>query len=200
MRCLWCNDSFSSWLATRMISHVLKRPKGGLGVCTGIIPKARYEWYQEFHDQKGEKKEKKRGTDKLITSMTDQQDAAAAMLTNSCKKQERPIHIDLSVSSGWGGLKMASDVGIEKRKTMDIRKSNSALLEMTIADIFHCKHLPDRAVESKCFRKILDVVKVVGSGLTIPSKKNIGGELLFSIETISKMFLQKYFIHIQVNC
>ncbi len=62
---------------------------------------------------------------------------------------------------------------------MDIQKSNSALLEMAIADFFHCEILPDRAVESNRFRKILDVAKVVGSGFTILSRKKIEGELFF---------------------
>ncbi len=56
---------------------------------------------------------------------------------------------------------MSIEVGIEKGKTMDIRKSNSAILEMAIADFFRCENLPDRAVASNHFRKILDVVKVV---------------------------------------
>ncbi len=42
------------------------------------------------------------------------------MLASSCKKQERPISINLSVSSGQGGLQMSIEVGIEKGKTMDI--------------------------------------------------------------------------------
>ncbi len=46
-------------------------------------------------------------------------------------------------------------------------------------DFFHCENLPDRAVESNRFPKILDVVMVVGSGFTIPSRKKIGGELCF---------------------
>ncbi len=83
------------------------------------------------------------------------------------------------MSSGQCGLQMSIDVGIKKGKTMDIQKSNSALLEMAIADFFHCENLPDRAVESNCFCKILDFVKVVGSGFTIPSRKKIGGELLY---------------------
>ena len=119
--------------------------------------------------------------DKLMTSLTHHHDAAAAMHTNSCKKQERPTPIDLSVSSGRGGLQMSIEVGIEKEKTMDIRKSNSVLLEMTIADFFRCENLPDRAVKSNCFCKILDVAKVVGSGFTVPSRKKIGGELLFFV-------------------
>ncbi len=48
-----------------------------------------------------------------MTDLIDQQDAAAAMLTNSCKKHERPTSIDLSVLRR-GGLQMSVDVGIEK--------------------------------------------------------------------------------------
>ena len=101
------------------------------------------------------------------------------MLASSCKKQERLTPINLSVSSGWGGLQMSIDVRKEKGMTMDIQKSKNGLLEMAIADFFHCKNLPDRAVESNLFCKILDVAKVVGSGFTIPSRKKIGGELFF---------------------
>ncbi len=78
--------------------------------------------------------------DKLITALIDQQDAAALVLANSCRKYERHTPIDLSVPSGWGGLQISIDVGIEKGKTMDNRKSNSALLEMAIVDFFHCEN------------------------------------------------------------
>ncbi len=122
------------------------------------------------------------------------------MLASSCKKQERPTPIDLSVSSGWGGLQMSIEVGIEKGKTMDIQKSNSALLEMAIADFFHCENLPDRAVESNRFRKILDVAKVVGSGFTVPSRKKIGGELLFSVFYYFETYQLTIQIFTQVNC
>ncbi len=68
---------------------------------------------------------------------------------------------------------------MEKGKTIYIRKSNNALLEMFIADFFHCENLPDRAVESNQFCKILVVANVVGSGFTISSRKKIGDELFF---------------------
>ncbi len=55
----------------------------------------------------------------------------------------------------------------------------NALLETAVEDFFHCENLPDRAIESNRFIKILDVAKVVGSVFTIPSRKKIGGELLF---------------------
>ncbi len=45
--------------------------------------------------------------------------------------------------SNKGGLQMFIDVGIEKGKTIYIQKSSSALLEMAIADFYHCEDLPD---------------------------------------------------------
>ncbi len=57
MRYSLCNNSFNSWRSSRIISHVLKWPKGGIGERTGIIPKVRYEQYHVFYDQKSEKKE-----------------------------------------------------------------------------------------------------------------------------------------------
>ncbi len=74
---------------------------------------------------------------------------------------------------------MSIDVGVEKGETKDIWKSNIALLEMAIGDFFHCEKLLDRAIESNCFCKILDVAKVVGSGITIPRIKMVGGKLIF---------------------
>ncbi len=86
MRCLWCKNSFSSWHSTRMISHILKCLKGGLGACNCIIPKERYKWYQDFHDQKMKGRREKRGMDVLMTALSKQHDDVIAMLTNNCKK------------------------------------------------------------------------------------------------------------------
>ncbi len=58
------------------------------------------------------------GMDKLMIILTNWQDAAAAMLASSHEKRERPTPIDLSVSSGQGGLQMSIDAGIQKGKTI----------------------------------------------------------------------------------
>ncbi len=70
MRCLWCNDSFSSWHDTIIISHVLKWQKGGLGACTGIIPRKRYKQYSDFHNQKAEWKEGNNEVDDCFNQST----------------------------------------------------------------------------------------------------------------------------------
>ncbi len=69
-----------------------------------------------------------------MTALINWQDAVTAMLANSQNKQERPTPINLYVFSSQGDLQMSIDIEIENGKTMDIRKSNSALLEMAIAD------------------------------------------------------------------
>ncbi len=48
--------------------------------------------------------------DELMTALINSHDAAAAVFTNSCKNQERLIPINLSVSSGQGGLQMSIDI------------------------------------------------------------------------------------------
>ncbi len=83
--------------------------------CTGIIPKERYKCYQDFHDQNMNRRgKKKQGMDELMAALTNQKDSAAATLTSSHMKQERPTPIGVSVFSGQGGLQMSIEVGIEQ--------------------------------------------------------------------------------------
>ncbi len=62
---------------------------------------------------------------------------------------------------------------------------------MLIADFFHFENLPERDFEDYRFCKILDVVKMVGSGFIIQIRKKIAC-VLFSIS----FFFIKYTNHI----
>ncbi len=97
-----------------------------------------------------------------------------------CSNAYQPLEEMMKTHTYWlvCGLKpgwLANDYKCWNRKW-----SNSALLEMAVADFFHCKNLPDRVVESNRFFKILDIAKTVGSGFTIPSGEKIRGEFLFT--------------------
>ncbi len=46
---------------------------------------------------------------------------------------------------------MTIDVGMECTSQLDIRKTNSAATEMTIADFFHCENIPDQFADSSHF-------------------------------------------------
>ena len=40
-------------------------------------------------------------------------------------------------------------------QNMDIRKSHNAIVEMAIADFFHCENIPDAVVESPRFKRLV---------------------------------------------
>ncbi len=70
---------------------------------------------------------------------------------------------------------MSIQVGMERVCQTDIQHSNNSILEMAIADFFHCKNIPDCDVESVCFKQLLEKARYVGSDFKIPSRKKIGG-------------------------
>ena len=47
-------------------------------------------------------------------------------------------------------------------QNMDICKSHNAIVEMAIADFFHCENIPDAAVESPRFKRLVKVCRLVG--------------------------------------
>ena len=61
---------------------------------------------------------------------------------------------------------------------MDIRKSHNAIVEMAIADFFHCENIPDAVAESSRFKRLVKVCRHVGDDFVIPNCKKNGGELL----------------------
>ena len=49
---------------------------------------------------------------------------------------------------------------------------------MAIAELFHCKNIPDSTVESKRFKIMLTAARTIVSDFVIPSRRKIGGDLL----------------------
>jgi hypothetical protein len=60
----------------------------------------------------------------------------------------------------------------------DIRKSHNAIVEMAIADFFHCENILDAVAESSRFKRLVKVCRHVGDDFVVPNRKKIGGELL----------------------
>ncbi len=59
---------------------------------------------------------------------------------------------------------------------MDIHKSHNAIVEMAIADFFHCENIPDAVVESPRFKRLVKVCRLVGEDFVVPNCKRVGGE------------------------
>ena len=60
----------------------------------------------------------------------------------------------------------------------DICRSNNAMLEMAIADCWHCNDFTDATVESARFARVIKLAKLVRNDFKIPHRKKIGSPLL----------------------
>jgi hypothetical protein len=54
-------------------------------------------------------------------------------------------------------------------QNMDIRKSHNAIVEMAIANFFHCENIPDAVVELPRFKRLVKVCHLVGEDFVIPN-------------------------------
>ncbi len=79
---------------------------------------------------------------------------------------------------------MSIQAGMERVCQTDIQNSNNSILEMAIADFFHCKNIPDCVVELVRFKQLLEKARYVGSDFKVPSRKKIGGKLFFLLSFI----------------
>jgi hypothetical protein len=60
-------------------------------------------------------------------------------------------------------------------QNMGIHKSHNAIVEMAIADFFHCENIPDAVVESPRFKRLVKVCRLVGDDFVDPNRKKVGG-------------------------
>ena len=63
-------------------------------------------------------------------------------------------------------------------RQQDIRVSNNHLLEIAIADFFHCDNISDVAVESPRFLKVLKFARMTTNSFKVPNRRKIAGPLL----------------------
>ena len=109
--------------------------------------------------------------------MTEQQEAAVQNLLDTRKQpwvsvvRKSPHSFSSShVASASGGAARSSSsaslTGQRSVSTMlqsDIRRSNDAMVEMAIADFFHCENIPNAVVESPRFKRLISVCRLLSS-------------------------------------
>ncbi len=104
--------------------------------------------YQELFDRKNSSKAgKKRVHDDSTKSVKDSQKSLAQALVASIS----PLLSCPPLNKGQTSLLSSFDWVMSN----DIRRSNDAQLEMTIADFFHCENIANRVVESTRFKYLL---------------------------------------------
>ncbi|KAL3769143.1 hypothetical protein ACHAWU_001211 [Discostella pseudostelligera] len=107
--------------------------------------------------------------------MEKQESAAQQLLT---KKHGGRVSISSATSISKSGLSRQPSIAAALENASDIREANNAVLQMAIADLFHCENIPDSVVNSKRFRLVIQLARTVGKGFTYPNRQAIGKDLL----------------------
>ena len=125
--------------------------------------------------------------------MTEQQEAAVQSLLDTRKQpgvsglRKSPHSFSTShvASASGGAARSSSSTSLQGQRSvstmhqLDIRRSKEdAMVEMAIADFFHCKNIPDAVVESPRFKQLISVCRLLGGKFVPPNANKIGGALL----------------------
>ena len=70
------------------------------------------------------------------------------------------------------------EAALTNQAHVDICRSNNAMLEMVIADCWHCNDFANATVESARFARVIKLARLVGNDFKIPHRKKIRGPLL----------------------
>jgi hypothetical protein len=62
-------------------------------------------------------------------------------------------------------------------QNMDILKSHNFIVEMAIADFFHCENILDAVVELTRFKRLVKVCCLLGDDFFVPNRIKVSGEL-----------------------
>jgi len=190
--CQWCGLSFKPRHATRAMRHVLKMKGGDIAICRAAISVNYRDRYQALYDRQVGRGDSKRKADEMISdSVTEQQEAAVKSLLDTRKhpmvsgvrKSPHSLSSSHVASASGGAARSSSSASLQGQRQLssmqlDIRRSNDAVVEMAIADFFHCENIPDAVVESSRFKRLISVCRLVGDKFVPPNANKIGGALL----------------------
>ena len=191
--CQWCGVSFKPRHATRAMRHVLKMKGGDIAICKAVISARYRDRYQALYDRQFARVDTKRKSDEMIRdSVTEQQEAAVQSLLDTRKqpgvsglrKSPHSFSSSLVATASGGSARSSSSTSLQGQRSVatmhqtDIRRSNDAMVEMAIADFFHCENIPDAVVESPRFKRLISVCRLLGDKFVPLNAHKIGGALL----------------------
>jgi len=100
-------------------------------------------------------------------------------------KSSHSFSTSLVAFASGGSARSSSSTSLQGQRSvatmhqLDIRRSNDAMMvEMAIADFFHCENIPDAVVESPRFKRLISVCRLLGDKFVPPNAHKIGGALL----------------------
>ena len=206
--CGWCNKTFKTVHATRVICHLLKIRGNHIATCGATISLDAIERYKAIRLKTAHAGVARATAAQGISDLIDahQETATEQLLsargkvapTNNDSASEQTPITPKSIHSYFDKA-ARNDVGIRKRKSapsadhfmqpsirsainkmnqVDIRHSNNSRLTMAIADLIHSDGLAFSICESARFKKVLKLAATVEKDFVPPHRKDVAGRLL----------------------
>ena len=178
--CKWCKISFTPIHATRALCHVLSIRGNNITVCSSKITEPFLGRYQRLYAEHSDKAaQRKRYHEDAVEEIVEHQSTAAQKLLN--KKHRGTVSISSATAlskpiQSWASRQPSISASLEN--AVGIRDANQALLQTAIADCFHSENIPDSVVDSKKFRIMIQLARLVGKDFVFPNRQSIGKELL----------------------
>jgi hypothetical protein len=160
-KCLWCNNTFKGWNATKVLRHIAKIPGRDIRTCKARIDDESMMLYRKLAEEKdGQRKETKESAALFEESVKTGQSSMAIMFEGNRKRQS----------------KVGGAMSVGGRST--IESSCASQLTMAIADFVHSTGLSFSATHNAYFKVILQLARGVPATYTPPNNVAIGTTLL----------------------
>jgi hypothetical protein len=159
-KCLWCNNHYKGWNATKVLRHLTKVTGRDIRPCKARIDPGALTFYRSY--------------------MQSKEDTKAETKQNAVLFQE-------GVSEGQQSLAVMFEAGRSRTTTVGgkggttnttIEASTASQLTMAIADFVHATGLSFSATQGIYFERILTLARGVPSSYQPPTRNAIGTTLL----------------------
>jgi hypothetical protein len=208
--CKWCGKTFSPRHQSWALCHVLKIRGGDIAICIARIPKFNEDRYRALYDKSKQRMaSKKRSHTQIDDAVQLNQTSAVAnllekrgvtgvvttspsiMSINSLPSVQFEIPITIRTMAAARGSIYSTPFALSSQRSIsasihntDIRKSHNAIVEMAIANFFHCENIRDEVADLSRFKRLVKVCRHVGDDFVVPNRKKLVGSYWISIMRI----------------
>jgi hypothetical protein len=163
--CLWCNETFKQWNATKVLYHLAKIPKKDIRVCKVLHdPKSKALYFSMLQEKDKSYVESKKREAAFQATVGEGQQSLAVMFESSRQR----------VSSACGATGRQRVMA----GSMTVEASTASQLTMAIADFIHSSGLSFSVTQGVYFQNVLKFARGVGASYKPPGREAVATNLL----------------------
>lgn len=167
--CLWCNQTFKQWNATKVLYHLVKINGRNVRTCKVTHDPKSKELYRVFLKEKEKSQTSMEGRASKYASLVGEGQQSLAIMFEASRQR---------VSSGGGGTATIAGKQRVLNNDLTVEASTASQLTMAIADFIHSGGLSFSTTQGEHFQNILKFARGVPTTYKPPSRNAIGTNLL----------------------